>query len=903
MLQGHGDDAYRYTGIRHNFSSNIFSHADVSGLKTFLSSRLDVIGTYPEPEPRALERLIAEQSGVGEECVLVTSGATEVIYLIASLTPAPFPKGEGSDCLSTAVIFSPTFSEYADACHHANLSVVSTPLPHREGLGGGSVGGGPVGSSAWLCNPNNPTGSVIPKADVLGLAKRYHLLVLDQSYEDYTLAPLLSPAEAVAAGNILQLHSLTKTYCIPGLRIGYVVGAAALIGQLRQRLRPWSVNALAIEAATWLIRNHVRVLPELTAYLAEAQRLRNALRAIDGISVEPTSTNFMLCRLDERLGITAAELKEHLATRNGLLIRDASNFEGLTPYHFRVAAQTREEDDELIDALNITHDESDRMTNDEPRSARNDESKSQSNPDGKFHSSFVIRHSSLHNIMLCGTGSDAGKSVLATALCRIFLQDGYHPAPFKAQNMALNSYATTEGLEIGRAQAVQAEAAGIPCHTDMNPLLLKPQSDHTSQVVLHGRPIGSKSAYDYWKRSGGDTADIDFRKEVCAAYDRLAARYNPIVMEGAGSISELNLRATDLVNLPMARHADANVILVADIDRGGVFASVYGSIMLQTPEDRARIKGIIINKFRGDLRLFDDGRRMIEELTGVPVLGVIPYFKDIHIEEEDSVSLSGKSKQAERGRVNIAVVMLRHLSNFTDFDALEQDARVHLYYTNNVEEISKADIVIVPGSKSTLDDLYELRRNGVAQAIQRAHRDGKTVIGICGGYQMMGVEVCDPDHVEGDLERLPGLGILPTTTTMSGEKVTRQVQFSIFDLPSFVSASDGSPVGASGSAYEIHMGETRPFGNAPSQPFALLDDGREDGYRVSNRCWGTYLHGVLDNAPVVDALLAPFADRFTAEARSFDYAAFKEEQYDRLAGHVRKHLDMARLYRIMMNDD
>ena len=877
MLQGHGDDAYRYAGIRHNFSSNIFSHADLSGLKTFLSSRLDVIGTYPEPEPRALERLIAEQSGVGEECVLVTSGATEAIYLIAESWKAlPYE------------ISQPTFSEYADACQTVDMQQGSNGI-------------------LWLCNPNNPTGSVIPKADVLGLAKRYHLFVLDQSYEDYTLAPLLSPAEAVAAGNILQLHSLTKTYCIPGLRIGYVVGAAALIGQLRQRLRPWSVNALAIEAATWLIRNHVRVLPELTAYLAEAQRLRNALHAIDGISVEPTSTNFMLCRLDERLGITAAELKEHLATRNGLLIRDASNFEGLTPYHFRVAAQTREEDDELIRSL--TPDPS-------PKGEGSNYSQAQVSPSshqvsapslqgraGGESSGGESSSSRFSPLMLCGTGSDAGKSVLATALCRIFLQDGYHPAPFKAQNMALNSYATPEGLEIGRAQAVQAEAAGIPCHTDMNPLLLKPQSDHTSQVVLHGRPIGNKSAYDYWKRSGGDTADIDFRKEVCAAFDRLAARYNPIVMEGAGSISELNLRATDLVNLPMARHADANVILVADIDRGGVFASVYGSVMLQTPEDRARIKGIIINKFRGDLRLFDDGRRMMEELTGVPVLGVIPYFKDIHIEEEDSVSLSGKSKQAASGRVNIAVVMLRHLSNFTDFDALEQDARVHLYYTNNVEEISKADIIIVPGSKSTLDDLYELRRNGVAQAIQRAHRDGKTVIGICGGYQMMGVEVCDPDHVEGDLERLPGLGLLPTTTTMSGEKVTRQVQFSIFDLPSSVNASDGFPVGASGSAYEIHMGETRPFGDAPSQPFARLDDSREDGYRVSNRCWGTYLHGVLDNAPIVDALLAPFADRFTAEARSFDYAAFKEEQYDRLADHVRKHLDMDKLYRIMTNDE
>ena len=261
----------------------------------------------------------------------------------------------------------------------------------------------------------------------------------------------------------------------------------------------------------------------------------------------------------------------------------------------------------------------------------------------------------LHPIMFAGTGSDVGKSIVAAAFCRIFKQDGYQPAPFKAQNMALNSYATPEGLEIGRAQAVQAEAAGIACHTDMNPLLLKPQSDHTSQVILNGKPVGNKHAYDYWRRQGA--GDIDFRAEVCKAFDRLAARYNPIVMEGAGSISEINLRATDLVNLPMARHAKADVILVGDIDRGGVFASVYGSIALQTPEDKALIKGIIINKFRGDMRLFEEGRRMLEEICGVPVLGVIPYFKDIHIEEEDSVALAQKSFQLQQDKVNIAVIM------------------------------------------------------------------------------------------------------------------------------------------------------------------------------------------------------------------------------------------------------
>ena len=488
----------------------------------------------------------------------------------------------------------------------------------------------------------------------------------------------------------------------------------------------------------------------------------------------------------------------------------------------------------------------------------------------------------LHPIMFAGTGSDVGKSVVAAAFCRIFKQDGYSPAPFKAQNMALNSYATPEGFEIGRAQAVQAEAAGIPCHTDMNPLLLKPQSDHTSQVILHGKPIGNKNAYDYWRRG---TSDIDYRREVCAAFDRLASRFNPIVMEGAGSISEINLRDTDLVNLPMARHAHADVILVGDIDRGGVFASVYGSIALQTPEDRSLIKGIIINKFRGDMRLFDEGRKMLEDICGIPVLGVIPYYKDIYIEEEDSVALAQKSMQAERGKVNVAVVMLRHLSNYTDFDAMERDPRVHLFYTNNTEDIKKADIIILPGTKSTLHDLYELRRNGCAQAIIRAHREGATVLGICGGYQMMGMEVLDPDHVEGDIERLPGLGLLPTITTMNGDKHTRQVNCQF------------------GGGYEIHQGETHPVGDAKPSPLLHLDDGREDGYIVDNKCMGTYVHGILDNTPFVDFLLEPFRDKIAESGKPFDYASFKEEQYDKLADHVRQHVDMEQMYKILTDHD
>ena len=470
--------------------------------------------------------------------------------------------------------------------------------------------------------------------------------------------------------------------------------------------------------------------------------------------------------------------------------------------------------------------------------------------------------------MLAGTGSDVGKSILAAAFCRIFKQDGYSPAPFKAQNMALNSYATPEGLEIGRAQAVQAEAAGIPCHTDMNPLLLKPNSDHTSQVVLNGKPIGNKNAYDFWRKEKSGER-IDFRQEVCDAFDRLAKRYNPIVMEGAGSIAEINLKDRDLVNMSMARHAGADVILVGDIDRGGVFASVYGSIALQTPEDRQLIKGIIINKFRGDMRLFDEGRKMLEDICGVPVLGVVPYYKDIFIEEEDSVSLEKKQREIAEGKVNVAVVLLRHISNFTDFDTLERDPRVNLFYTNNTSDISRADIIILPGTKATLDDLLELRRNGCAQAIIRAHRDGRTVVGICGGYQMLGQMVSDPDGIEGTIASLPGLGLLPIQTTMTPEKTTQQVTFQ-FD-------------GQTCQGYEIHQGVSNT----------------DQAIIQTDHCIGTYIHGFLDNNPVIEYLLK---DKAVSSVSLKSYSEFKEEQYDKLADHVRNYVDVQKLYQILTDD-
>jgi adenosylcobyric acid synthase len=478
--------------------------------------------------------------------------------------------------------------------------------------------------------------------------------------------------------------------------------------------------------------------------------------------------------------------------------------------------------------------------------------------------------------MFVGTASDVGKSIITAGFCRIFKQDGYHPAPFKAQNMSLNSYATPEGLEIGRAQAVQAEAAGIPCHTDMNPVLLKPTNDKASQVVLNGKPIGTQTAYEYFMADNRR----ELFTEVQQAFNRLVQRYSPIVMEGAGSISELNLKRRDITNMRMAMYAGAATYLIADIDKGGVFGSVYGTLALLSPEEKTCIKGIIINKFRGDSRLFEEGRRMLEELTGVPVVGVIPYFRDIFIEEEDSVTLEKRHRTAVSGKVNVAVILLKRLSNFTDFDVLEKDPRVNLYFTHQPEDVEKADIVIIPGSKNTIEDLIAIKNNGVAQAIYAAYRHNKTVIGICGGYQMLGETIEDPDQVESSVQQIPGLGLLPVRTVLTTIKTTQQCNFKFRDAA------------AECTGYEIHMGQTTCLGEA--RPLAFLTDGSTDGYFLNKKCWGTYLHGILDNPVVINSLLAEYTDQ--AQEQNFDFKSFKNEQFDRLAALIRTHLDMQQVY-------
>jgi len=474
----------------------------------------------------------------------------------------------------------------------------------------------------------------------------------------------------------------------------------------------------------------------------------------------------------------------------------------------------------------------------------------------------------LQPIMLVGTGSDVGKSWITTGICRWLKQKGYNPAPFKAQNMSLNSFSTPDNLEIGRAQAVQAEACGIPPTVEMNPVLLKPSSINKSQIVLHGKPIGDQTAKEYFL---GDNKKQLF-EEAKKSFKQLASKHSPIVMEGAGSISELNLKHRDIVNMRMADAANACVYLVADIDKGGVFGSVYGTIELLDDWERKLIKGIIINKFRGDTALFIDGKKKLETLTNLPVLGVLPYAKDIIIEEEDSVALNRRTTIASDDKLNIAVIKLHYMSNYTDFQVLEQEPLINLYFTRDIEELNKAAVIIIPGTKNTIEDLVALKKEGLDTVIKKKYKD-IPIIGICGGYQMLGKVVKDPFSVESTIKSEEGLGLFDIETALSKTKQTIQRNFQFKD---FATPCEG---------YEIHMGETI----VPKNKGLNHVNGKEEGYFDGNKSWGTYFHGIFDNQDIVTELLHLKYPNATAK----NYKAFKAAQFDKLADWIDENLEMS----------
>ena len=480
------------------------------------------------------------------------------------------------------------------------------------------------------------------------------------------------------------------------------------------------------------------------------------------------------------------------------------------------------------------------------------------------------------NIMIQGTMSNAGKSLLCAGLCRIFKQDGYRVAPFKSQNMALNSFITESGGEMGRAQVVQAEAAGIAPDVRMNPILLKPTTDVGSQVIVNGQVQGNMNAMEYYQRKR------EFVPAVLEAYRALDEQYDIVVIEGAGSPAEINLKQEDIVNMGLAKMVDAPVLLVGDIDRGGVFAQLYGTVALLEPEERARVKGTIVNKFRGDKAILEPGLKALEELCGCPVAGVVPYVT-VDIDDEDSLSERFHRPQGRR-LIDIAVVRLPRISNFTDFAPFERYDSVSVRYVQAPEELAGADMILLPGTKSTIADLMWLRQSGLEAAILKAASAGTLVFGVCGGYQMLGQRVSDPDQVEAaGVTEIAGMGLLPVETVFHGEKVQTQTSGTFRDVPGRLAELNGLHY----IGYEIHMGRSGD---------------RQNPVLCRDNVYGSYVHGIFDAPGVADTIVKALCREKGVDAgqlQSFDPAAYKEQQYDKLAQAVREGLDMDLIYRIL----
>ncbi len=797
---------------------------------------------YPEPAATTAAAEIATARSVPLEEVLVGSGATEIFQWIVKV----FAK-------SNATAVAPCYSGYAEVC--AVEGVPFKHILHAKRENQFAIDWNKIDFSnsglVFLASPNNPTGTASPPEKTLELVEKHldTFFVIDESFVDFIPhnaslfnIPKLPP-------NCAVVQSLTKFFSIAGLRLGVVRTPRA--AEIAKKRLPWTLNSLAAKVAGALYDDR--------EFVAESKRrvaeLRDSLSAeiatIPDIHPFPSATNFILCELT---GDTkGAELARCLLER-GIMIRRCSDWPGLGDDFIRIGVKTEPDNEILLDNLSDILGGEKRPTH-SPKTAKT-------------------------KIMVVGTSSGAGKSVLAAGICRLLARNGVKTAPFKAQNMSLNSFVTPEGGEIGRAQAAQAQAAGIEPHTDMNPILLKPEGDNRSQLVVNGKATISTSAKEYYSMKN------DLGEIAKNAFDRLAGRFDAIVLEGAGSPAEINLMDKDFVNMAMAEHADAKTILVADIDRGGVFASILGTVALLPPRHRKLLTGVVINKFRGDPSLLDPGIDEIEKLTGVPILGILPHLGTLPIDEEDSLDLNSRGGHADANTPKIAVVKLPRISNFTDFAPLARHSAIRLEYAATPAGIRDADLILLPGTKNSIEDLEWLRQTELAAEIAAAVERGVPVIGICGGFQMLGAEINDPDGVEGPPgRRVEGLGLLPVKTTLRGTKqLTRMTGVT---TEAFPFAPKGTPF----EGYEIHVGETTPIKANTSIPsplaITLKDktpiDKLEGAISADGLVLGTYVHGLFDSPALVDAIAKWLTRNTKARPPRQDHSEPQSLEADKLA--------------------
>jgi cobyric acid synthase CobQ/L-threonine-O-3-phosphate decarboxylase len=838
-----------------DFSASINPLGLPDELRKIISRSIERLVHYPDPGSSALARCLAGTLAVDPDQVVAANGSTEIIYALPrALT------------LSRAVIPVPAYLDYHQAALLAGLEITPLPLGEADGFRlNFEVLSRQLrdGDLVFLARPNNPTGVLFDASELHALcaARPGVFFLVDESF----FAFCSERSELVSrdmARNLVVVRSLTKFYGIPGLRLGHAVMHPAVAELLRAHILPWTVNLFAQEVGAAIITD-TEYGKQSRAYVRERRReLREALEGIDGLKVFPGKANFLLIRLTGR-NPDARELAERLLARHRIAIRVCNNFDVLDERFFRVAVRSRAENEKLQAALADVLDISSR-----------------------YNVSGTKKTQKTPALMLQGTSSNAGKSVLTAALCRIFLQDGLSVAPFKAQNMSLNSFVTRNGEEMGRAQVVQAQACRLDPDVRMNPVLLKPASDVGCQVIVNGCPVGNMSVDSY----------IGYKPRAAAAareaYDSLAAEHDLVVLEGAGSPAEVNLKKHDIVNMNMARHADARVLLVGDIDRGGLFASFIGTLEVMAQWERDLVAGFVVNRFRGQASLLADAYLYTEEFTTKPVLGTIPYLRDLGLPEEDSVSFKAGLYDTEPptgDHVVIGLIDLPHISNFTDVEPFLAEPDVHLLVIRTAEELLRAasDIaaLILPGSKNVISDLAFLEQSGLAGAIHKTAGRDKVIVGICGGFQLLGKTIADPHGIESGGSEMEALGILDMVTSLAPEKtlVRRSTEHTGLDC-----AVHG---------YEIHHGRT--VSNLP--PVLRSGAGETDGaMSPDGRIWGTYLHGIFDHDQFRRRFIDDLRSRSNLAPLGRIMAPYDlEPAFDRLAHTVRKGLDMERIYRIL----
>lgn len=828
-----------------DFSANINPLGPPEWFRPTVSRILSSVAHYPDPECRALIQAAARRYGCSDEEIFAGNGSSEILFLLPRAVRR-----------SKAIIMTPSYGDYAsamDAVHGQWCPFILNEVDHfvprltqlTELLTGDEM--------VFLCNPNNPTGLLLDTADIRELA--YHhpstLFVVDEAFGDFVEG--MDSLTHRRPSNVVVLLSLTKIFAIPGLRLGLAVGEPSLVAALRAVQPTWSVNFLAQAVGTKALGDE-DYRAQTRAYVArQRQYLVTRLSRISGLHVYPGAANFLLVRID-RCDIDAHEVAKSLL-KKGIAIRVCSNFQGLDRRFFRIGVRREEENDRLCEELEVFLGNVRR-----PRTRRKTRA-----------------------IMFQGTSSNAGKSLMTAAVGRILFQDGLRVAPFKAQNMSLNSFVTRDGGEMGRAQVLQAQACRLEPDVRMNPVLLKPNSNIGSQVILMGKPVGNMDVMEY----------VRFKPQafeiIKQAYDSLASEFDVMVIEGAGSPGEVNLKHHDIVNMRMAEYARAPVLLLGDIDRGGLFASFVGTMEVLTEWERRLVSGFVVNKFRGEKDLLQDALEYMERRTGLPVLGVVPYLQNHGLPEEDSVTFKEERKRAEPSMgkvVRIGVIDLPHISNFTDFDALRAEPDVQLVVVRHPDDLDLLDAVILPGSKNTIGDLSHLKATGMADRLFQLVREGVELVGICGGFQMLGTKIADPHGLESAKKFWEGLGLLEMTTVMAPEKTLRRSEG--------IHRESGLPV----KGYEIHHGLTE-YGDLPS--VICWQNGQYDGASsVDGRVWGTYLHGIFDS----DEFRRWFIDRLRVRKGlspggrvllTYDL----EPALDRLAEVVRTSLDISRIYRLL----